>query len=73
MNPVPTISPPFVTQVLIIKGCYYCYNKHIDKHRLHPPHHHQNKCPWFQHYLAISTCYLNNLGELCLGPRLVGC
>jgi hypothetical protein len=69
---IPPIGPPFITRTTIIKGCFYCHNKYKDENGLYPPHCHRNKCPWFQHHLAVGTCHLNDLGELCLGPRLVG-
>ena len=71
-NPVPSVGPPFVTQVSIVKGCFYCHNKYVDKDGLFIRHKHRNKCPWFQHHLAVGTCHLNDVGELCLGPKLVG-
>jgi len=68
----PSIGPPFVTQVSIVKGCFYCHNKYVDADGLFVHHKHRNKCPWFQHHLAVGTCHLNDVGELCLGPKLVG-
>ena len=32
----------------------------------------RNKCPWFRYYLDIGTCYLNDVGELCLGLKRHG-
>jgi len=71
-NPIPTSGPPFITQVSIVKGCFYCHNKYVDTDGLFVRHKHPNKCPWFQHHLAVGTCHLNDVGELCLGPKLVG-
>jgi len=74
VNPpsAPSIGPPFITHVSIVKGCFYYYNKYTDADGIRPPHRHRNKCPWFQHHLAVSTWHLNDVGELCLGPKLVG-
>ena len=69
---VPSVGPPFVTHVSIVKGCFYCHNKYVDADGLFVRHKHRNKCPWFQHHLAVGTCHLNDVGELCLGPKLVG-
>jgi hypothetical protein len=69
---VPAVGPPFVTQMSIVRGCFYCHNKYVDKNGLFVRHKHRNKCPWFQHHLAVGTCHLNDVGELCLGPKLVG-
>jgi hypothetical protein len=66
-------SAPVTTRVSIIQGCFYCHNKHGEKYgSLARSHYHRNKCPWFQHHLAVGTCHLNDVGELCLGPKLVG-
>jgi hypothetical protein len=70
--PVPSVGPPFITQVSIVKGCFYCHNKSIDKDGLFVRHKHRNKCPWFQLHLAVGTCHLNDVGKLCLGPKIVG-
>jgi hypothetical protein len=67
-----SVSPPYVTQVSIVKGCFYYHNKYKDENGLYPYHRRRNKCPWFRHYLVVDTCHLNNVEELCLGPKLVG-
>jgi hypothetical protein len=66
-------SAPVTTRVLIIQGCYYCHNKHGEEFgTLARSHYHRNKCPWFEHHIAVGTCHLNDIGELCLGPKLAG-
>jgi hypothetical protein len=66
-------SAPVTTRVSIVQGCYYCHNKHGEEFgTLARPHYHRNKCPWFEHHLAIGTCHLNDVGELCLGPKRTG-
>jgi hypothetical protein len=66
-------SAPVTTRVSIVQGCYYCHNKHGEKFgTLARSHYHRNRCPWFQHHLAVGTCHLNDVGELCLGPKRVG-
>ena len=62
----PSASPPFLTHTSIVKGCFYCHNTHGTRHM------HRNKCPWFRYYLDISTCYLNDVGELYLGLKRRG-
>jgi hypothetical protein len=74
-NPLanPSARPlPSVAQTSIVKGCFYCHNKYVDEDGIYPPHRHRNKCPWFHHHLVVGTCHLNDFGELCLGPRIVG-
>jgi hypothetical protein len=66
-------SAPVTTRVSIIQGCYYCYNKYEEKYKsLAHSHYHQNRCPWFQHYIAVGTCHLNDIEKLCLGPKRIG-
>jgi hypothetical protein len=66
-------SAPVTTRVSIVQGCYYCHNKHGKEFgSLARSHYHRNKCPWFQHHLAVGTCHLNDVGELCLGPKRTG-
>ncbi|KAF4637051.1 hypothetical protein G7Y89_g1040 [Cudoniella acicularis] len=65
---LPSTGPPFVQLVSIVKGCFYCHNKHEDSIQ----HRHRNKCPWFLHHLEVGTCHLNDRGELCLGPKRNG-
>jgi hypothetical protein len=61
------------TRVLIVQGCYYCHNKHGKEFgTLARSHRHRNRCPWFEHHIAVGTCHLNDVGELCLGPKRVG-
>jgi len=45
--PIPTVGPPFVTQVSIVKGCFYYHNKYVDVDGLFVRHKHRNKGPWF--------------------------
>jgi hypothetical protein len=77
-SPVPKSSPvtssapvrpaaPHVKIITVVKGCFYCHNKHPG-----PVHTHRNKCPWFRHHLSVGTCHLNEYGELCLGPKRLG-
>jgi hypothetical protein len=66
-------SAPVTTRVSIVQGCYYCHNKYGEEFgSLARSHHHRNRCPWFEHHLAVGTCHLNDVGELCLGPKLAG-
>jgi hypothetical protein len=66
--PAPALGPPFIQYLTVVKGCFYCHNKHPSGFR----HTHRNHCPWFHHHLAVGTCHLNDYGELCLGPRVPG-
>jgi hypothetical protein len=73
--PAPSVTPappgpPYVSIVKVGKGCVYCHNK--EPYSLGLAHTHRNHCPWFHHHLAMGTCHLNNVGELCLGPRRAG-
>jgi hypothetical protein len=66
-------SAPVTTRVSIVQGCFYCHNKHGEEFgTLARLHYHRNKCPWFEHHLAVGTCHLNDVGELCLGPKRKG-
>jgi hypothetical protein len=63
--PASSLGPPFVSYIKIEKGCFYFHNKYPSGLR----HTHRNHCPWFHHHLTVGTCYLNDRGELCLGPK----
>jgi hypothetical protein len=63
--PASSLGPPFVSYIKIEKGCFYFHNKYPSGLR----HTHRNHCPWFHHLITVGTCYLNDRGELCLGPK----
>jgi hypothetical protein len=65
---IPRVGPPLVQLTSIVKGCFYCHNKHPSGFS----HMHRNSCPWFHHHIAVGTCHLNDYGELCLGPKRYG-